>query len=402
MSFSLFEPEPSETPDPEFWENTDHREPHWRPPRRSGLRRLGSRLSLPRREKRPRPPGLLADPDFPGPYGPPRSSDLLDDDHDDQDEQDLPDPLDESDEEDFRRPRRRVLRGRSAERGGDLVRSRVTGRRKATALLVVAASLGGVTWYVVRRGDAGGHSFTGTVLSNAVVDLTFARAGQVARISVHVGQKVRGGQLLAAESGFGAQPGVATNRAKIAADKATLARLAAQSSQGGGAGLTAARAKLAGDQARLAAELLQSRIVAPMSGTVVTISAKVGEAIIATGPRDFLAQPGRTRRSRRSAGAVPPGSATGTPVPVISLRTSRSWQVLMVVPASLTARVKPGEAVTITVPTANLSGVPGRIEGLLPTPVRMLHGTDYQALVAVLGQSTPPLGGLAADIRLGS
>jgi hypothetical protein len=84
---------------------------------------------------------------------------------------------------------------------------------------------------------------------------------------------------------------------------------------------------------------------------------------------------------------------------VILFRTSRNWQVEVVVPENSASTVQPGTIVIVAVPAAHLSGVRGRVEGLLPTPVRTAQGVSYQVLVTVLShQPDPPLSGMAAVV----
>src|SRR6266851_2141714 len=84
-------------------------------------------------------------------------------------------------------------------------------------------------------------------------------------------------------------------------------------------------------------------------------------------------------------------------MPVIVLRTSGAWQVVVPIPESSAANVRAGQVVIISVPSAHLSGVRGHIQELLPTPVTTSGGIVYQAVVNVLGhQRVTPLSGIAA------
>jgi membrane fusion protein, macrolide-specific efflux system len=247
-------------------------------------------------------------------------------------------------------------------------------------LLVVAACLGLVAGRVAEIEAADGRSFPGTVTSSGVADLNFAKAGQVATISVRAGQNVKSGQVLATEDAAAATAAVTADQAAIEADQASLAEL---DSEQEGVTLATAQAKLAKDKAQLAADevaVVGMRIVAPMNGTVIAVNSQEGQTVTAEG----------SRISVTSAASVP----------VIMLRTSTNWQVEMVVPASSAGNVPAGSAVTIAVPAAHLSGARGQVEGLLPTPVRTAQGVGYQALVSVIdNQPDPPLAGMAAYVR---
>jgi multidrug efflux pump subunit AcrA (membrane-fusion protein) len=265
-------------------------------------------------------------------------------------------------------------------RGSEWLRRHVTPRQQAAGLLVVAACLGVVAWYVAGIAAADGRSFPGTVTSSGVVDLNFAKAGQVATISVRAGQNVKAGQVLATEEAAAATAAVTADQAAIQADQASLAEL---DSEQEGVTLATAQAKLAKDKAQLIADQAAvggTRIVAPTGGTVIAVNSQEGQTVTAEGS--------------------PISVTSAASVPVIMLRTSTNWQVEMVVPASSAGTVPAGSAVTVAVPAAHLSGVRGRVEGLLPTPVRTAQGVGYQALVTIIdNQPDPPLAGMAADVR---
>ncbi len=275
-------------------------------------------------------------------------------------------------------------------------------------MLMAAACLGGAAWYVAGVAANDGRSFTGAVSGNGVISLNFGRAGQVAKVSAHVGQEVRKGQVLATEVTAAARAVVAADEAAIQADQATVAQVYQQSSVQSGVDLAAAQAKLAKDKAQLAVEqaaVAGMRIVAPMGGTVIAVNGQPGETVTAGGVRDFAAQSQGSGALQQPAGSQgsQPGVTSPAAVPVIMLRTSRNWQVEMVVPQNSTFAVKPGHGVTIDVPADHLRGVHGRIESLLPTPVRTSQGVGYQVLITVLGQhSVPPLNGMQANVQLGS
>jgi macrolide-specific efflux system membrane fusion protein len=224
---------------------------------------------------------------------------------------------------------------------------------------------------------------------------------------VHVGENVRSGQVLATEAEAAATAVVAADEAAIQADEAALAQFD-QSAAQEPVNLAAAQAKLAKDKAQLAvdqAAVVGMRIVAPMSGTVIAVNGQVGETVTAVGIQASAVQSQGSAASQQSATSQ--GSQisvmSAAPVPVIMLRTSTNWQVQMVVPANSTWAVKLGTAVTVGVPAAHLSGVPGRVQGLLPTPVRTAQGVGYQVLVTVVGhQPDPPLSGMAAEVQLAS
>ncbi len=302
-------------------------------------------------------------------------------------------------------------------------RRRFTGPQRLSGVLLAVVCVVGAVWYVPRIAAANGRSFTGTVSSSGLSDLNFANSGRVGKIAVHLGQHVRAGQVLATESAQGASGAVTADRAAIAADKANIAMLRAQSAAAAAttasalaavkANLATADAQLARDEANLVADRLKLQaieIIAPAAGTVVAVNGQVGETVTADGIRNYSAQsaPGGVQQPAFSLLPEGPKSAvysgeTQAAMPVIVLRTSGAWQVVVPIPEGSAANVRAGQVVIISVPSAHLSGVRGHIQELLPTPVTTSGGIVYQAVVNVLGhQRVTPLGGMAADVQLGS
>ena len=288
--------------------------------------------------------------------------------------------------------------------GSGRTRRHITRLQRTGAALIAAACVFAAVWYVPGIVAADGRSLAGTVTSNGVIYLNFSASGQLAKISAHIGQRVRKGQLLAAQ----ADPAKA---AVIAADKAAIAADEAQVS----AGIPAAPVQLAKDKAQLAVDRAQAagaRIVAPSAGTVVAVNGQPGETADATGIREYSAQQGASVTQQPLFSLFPEAPQSGEPggpagssasLPIIALRTSSTWQVTALVPEGSVASVKPGQAVTIDVPAAGIKAASGRVQELLATPVATSQGTAYQAVVTVLGhpQDSPP-SGMAANVQLGS
>jgi membrane fusion protein, macrolide-specific efflux system len=297
--------------------------------------------------------------------------------------------------------------------GSGRARRHISRLQRAAAALIAGACIFAAAWYVPRIIAADGRSLTGTVTSNGIVYLNFSGSGQLASITASPGQQVRKGQLLATEAAPATLAVLAADRAAIAADQA---QITAALSNGVSPTLATARAQLAKDQAQLAvdrAEAAGTRIVAPSAGTVVAVNGLPGETADAEGVRDYSSQPQGTPITQRplfslfpegpQSGVVAGGSNAATPLPVIALRTSSTWQVTVLIPENSVTHVKQGQAVTIDVPAAGLAGVTGLVRELLATPVATSQGVAYQAVVSVtgLGKDSPPTG-MAADVQLGS
>jgi multidrug efflux pump subunit AcrA (membrane-fusion protein) len=287
--------------------------------------------------------------------------------------------------------------------GSGRTRRHITRRQRTGAVLIAAACVFAAVWYVPGIVSADGRSLAGTVTSNGVIYLNFSASGQLAKIRAHAGQRVRKGQLLATEADPAKTAVITADRAAITADEALVS-----------AGSASAQVQLARDKAQLAvdrAQAAEARIVAPSAGTVVAVNGQPGETADATGIREYSAQPGAAVTQKPLFSLFPEGPQSGaggsagssTSLPVIALRTSSTWQVTVLIPEGTVTSVRPGQAVTIDVPTAGMSAVPGRIQELLTTPVATPQGTAYQAVVTVLGhgQDSPP-SGMAANVQLGS
>ena len=304
--------------------------------------------------------------------------------------------------------------GIEAGRRGATERRHISRAQRVGGLLIMALCVGAALWYVPRVVAADQRSLTGTVTSTGVINLNFAQSGQLSKINVHMGQQVAKGDTLATESDPATQAVVNADKAAITADNAKLAELKVQPGASQQADIAVANAQLQKDQAQLLtdqASLTGTRIVAQQPGTVVAVNGQPGEQVTSLGIRDYSSVSGST-----PAGLTPQFSllpegpqsqikATGSQseLPVVALRISDSWEVVVLVPERSVSTVRAGRAVTISVPAAGISGVAGRVAEVLPTPQSTASGVAYQAVVKVFGhQDTAPLSGMSADVELNS
>lgn len=207
---------------------------------------------------------------------------------------------------------------------------------------------------------------------------------------------------------------IRADKAAIAAQRAKLAELKASPGAGQQAAIAATTAQLDKDQAQLdtdLANLIGTRIVAAEAGTVVAINGEPGELVSSLGIRDYSSDSGAAAVGvQPEFSLLPEGpqssiKATGSAseLPVVALRVSDSWEVVILVPERSISTVKAGAAVTISVPSANISGLGGEIEEVLPTPESTAQGVAYQAAVTVPGnQPSAPLSGMSANVDMDS
>jgi multidrug efflux pump subunit AcrA (membrane-fusion protein) len=280
--------------------------------------------------------------------------------------------------------------------------------------VLAVACVGAAAWYVPRIVAADEHSLTGTVTSTGVVDLNFARTGQIEKINVHMGQQVNRGETLASEFAPADQAVIRADKAAIAAQRAKLAELKATPGPGQQAEIAATNALLDKDQAQLDTDLsnlIGTRIVAAEAGTVVAVNGQPGELVSSLGIRDYSSDSGASAQGVQPQFSLLPegpqstikASGSQSELPVVALRVSDSWEVVILVPENSVSAVKAGQAVTISVPSANIGGLRGQIEEVLPTPQSTPQGVAYQAVVTVQGrQLRAPLSGMSADVDLDS
>jgi multidrug efflux pump subunit AcrA (membrane-fusion protein) len=287
-------------------------------------------------------------------------------------------------------------------------------RQRIGALLIAAACAIGAGWYVPRIVGADQHMLTGTVVSTGILDLNFADQGDIAAILVRPGDRVSKGQRLALEDAPAAAAIVRADRAAVVAQRDELAALKHSGTPGAPAAIAAARAQLARDQATLAtdeATRAGASVTAPVGGLVLAVNGQPGETASADGVHDFLAQTQPTPVTRQPVFSLLPqgpqlgsAAAAGSPgeLPLIELRTSTAWAVVVLLPGGASSSLRPGQDVTVSVPAAHLQGLRGQTQKLPGAePVSTASGVDYEMVVTILSRrADPPLAGMTADVLI--
>ena len=303
------------------------------------------------------------------------------------------------------------------------IRAHRTWQQLVGGVLIVAVCVAAAVWYVPRVMRTDSRLLSGTVVNSGVVTLNFTGSGQIDAMRVHLGERVRKGEVLATEYAPNVSSVLSADTAAIVSDRTKLVALRtvrtprhggrpAVAATAGAPQISAERAQLKLDEAQLADDqvrLAAARIVAPAAGLVIAANGRTGEAVTPAGIRDYPATVGRVPASQRPLfSLLPEGpqsqshvAAGGSALPVVAVRTSSSWQVAALVPEASVSRLSPGRRVTIAVPAAQIGAVPGRIAEVLSDPVSTPQGTEYQALVTITGHvERLPLSGMAADVKL--
>jgi hypothetical protein len=301
-----------------------------------------------------------------------------------------------------------------------LIRRPWTWPQRVGGILIAGACVFSVAWYVPHVMSDDHRLLTGTVTSTGIIALNFTGSGEINKVNVRLDQPVRKGEVLATEYAPNADSIVAADKATISAEQAKMAELrAAEAADPAAAGadnaqLAVDRAQLAGYQAQLATDRMKvaaTEILAPSSGMVVATNGQPGETVTSSGIRDYATDSRQAPAVQRPAFSLLPegpqsvreASASGSALPVIALRTSTTWQVVVLIPEDSVSAIRSQEKVTISVPAAGIKDVPGQVEEVLSTPIPTSAGVFYQAVMIITGHAANlPLNGMAADVQLGS
>jgi multidrug resistance efflux pump len=286
------------------------------------------------------------------------------------------------------------------------------------ALLIAGVCVAAVVWYVPRVINNDSRMLTGTVTSSGVVTLDFQNSGVISVVKVQPNQSVHKGQVLAVEYAPNVGALLTADDAAISAVKAKITELKGEEALNpvvvpeDNAEISSEDAQIAMDQAQLATDRMRmaaTEIVAPAAGVIVAANGQSGEAVTASGIRDYTSSAQQVGGEQQPQFSLLPegpqsishSSANDSSLPVIALRVSSSWEVVALIPEGMVHSIKAGQAVTISVPAEELKNVRGQIQEVLPTPAASATGPVYQATISITGNvPNPPLDGMAASIEL--
>lgn len=296
-----------------------------------------------------------------------------------------------------------------AHRGADRGRLQIVSAAML-ALACAAAAVVTVRAFVAASGD----DFPGVIQPSQTISLDFSEGGYLSSVSVHPGDHVRPGEILARMNPVGAHAlklaGQAADAA-VAADEQQLT--VAQHAVTGVpavrlATVRRARAQLAADQARVAqvkAMLDQGVIRSPVDGVVTDVSGAVGELVGPTGVQtdgtDQSSQLAQTpsvslfsQAFRHPAAAA--RNAASTLIQLAAGPTEMGAQV----PESAVRGMRTGRQATVTVPALG-ARFSARLLRVVPDPVQANGDVSYEVLFVVQRPSPRILPGMSADVTLG-
>ncbi len=285
-------------------------------------------------------------------------------------------------------------------------------------LLIAGVCVATVAWYVPRVISNDRRMLTGTVTSSGIVTLDFQNPGVISTVKVQPNQQVHKGQVLAVEYAPNVGALLTADNAAISAVRAKIAVLKSEEAVNpllvpeDNAEIASEDAQMAMDQAQLATDRMRmaaTEIVAPAAGVIVAANGQSGEAVTSSGIRDYTGSSEQVGGEQQPAFSLLPegpqsishSSTNDSSLPVIALRVSSSWEVVALIPESMVHSIKPGQAVTVSVPAEEIKGVHGQIQEVLPTPAASAAGPVYQATISITDSvPDPPLDGMAASIEL--
>jgi macrolide-specific efflux system membrane fusion protein len=233
-------------------------------------------------------------------------------------------------------------------------------------------------------------SATGTLAPAEQEELNFAVAGQVTAVSVHQGQAVTKGQVLARIDSAALAADVAQARATVADDQAKVdddtttgadaTQLAADK-----AALTAATNQLASANAQLA----QATLTSPITGVVAGVDLTVGQSVSGTGSSSGGDNSGNGSSGNDNSSADSGSNGSSSSTAQVLVISTDSWLVNATVDATSVGLIKAGEQAQLTV-----DGAADTIYGTIASVGLVSSSTSGTAAFPVVIDVTGKPGGL--------
>jgi multidrug efflux pump subunit AcrA (membrane-fusion protein) len=213
-------------------------------------------------------------------------------------------------------------------------------------------------------------SGSGNLAASSELDVGFKTAGVVTHVYVKQGEHVVSGQLLATLDPQSAEVTLEQANASLKSAQASLSEATGEAS------IASAKATVRSDQLTVTGDeqaVQDTKLYAPETGTIVTLSGEVGETVSATGATKAASSAGSESSTGSSTGATSSGGSTAS-----NASSSSSFAVLsnlasmkLVVPLSESeiGQVKDGQAATVTVEALSGAELAARVAevSMLPT-----------------------------------
>ncbi|HEV2376669.1 MAG TPA: HlyD family efflux transporter periplasmic adaptor subunit [Streptosporangiaceae bacterium] len=262
-------------------------------------------------------------------------------------------------------------------------------------------------------------SFSGQVTPAHAYFLNFANSGLIQTVTVHPGQSVKAGQVLATQNRKVAQARLKADQAAIKADQATLAADKTLPVSPGStpvspaANLAAARSQLASDQAKLAADeqaVNQTEIFAPATGVIANTSGAAGDVAGPSGVRGYSGPAVESGAGQQSGGIslFDGASSSARGNGSTSAPGYQSLVTLYTMPLTVTAQVPEqnlpgvhlGQRATLRFMALNKT-VTGTVSQIISAPAQVPSATYYDVVISIGAAKAPITPGMTVSVTLG-
>lgn len=315
-----------------------------------------------------------------------------------------------------------AITGTGGSSDGEIKTIRSPLRPRQVVLAVSALAIGAVASVVSYHAvTAQAPSFSGQVTPAHAYFLNFPNSGLVQTVTVHPGQSVKSGQVLATQNGNVARAQLKADQAAIKADQAALvADKNPQTTPGStpvspaeaAAALATAQSQLANDQAKLARDqqsVVETEIIAPATGVVANTSGAAGDVAGPSGVRGYSGPAAESGAGKQAGGITlfAGQSSSGGSNGAASAPGYQSLITLYTQPLTVTAQVPEqnlpdvhlGQRATLRFMALNKTTT-GTVSQIISDPARVPSATYYDVLISIDAVKAPVTPGMTVSVTL--
>lgn len=242
---------------------------------------------------------------------------------------------------------------------------------------------------------------TGTIAASSTEDLNFGSTGQVTKVWVKQGQKVKEGQKLAQIDSASLQSQVAQAQSSVASAQA---RLTSDEDAG------ASDAQINADEASLASANSQldsaqtaldgATLTSPISGVVSAVNISAGQHVSGSGSSSSSSSSGSSGAAGAAAGGSSSGSSSSSSsTAAVQVISAGSYVVNLSVDDTSIANVHTGDQATITV-SGRTDSVFGTVESVGVVATTSSGVASFPVVVRVTGSPTDLYAGSQAQVSI--